>query len=128
MSRTSAALSSAWFRVASLADWSGWSRSRRVAELLIVLWTIGLTDLWLTLWAHRHTAFVELNPIAARMLSTDATGALVAFKLTCMLVATLALWLARHTRRCELAAWGMAAIYFALLLRWSDYTAGALGH
>ncbi len=104
-----------------------WTRQRRIAELLIVLWVIGLGDLWLTLWAHRTTAFLELNPIANLMLARDATTSLVLFKIACMGIATFTLWLTRTTKRCECATWAMTGVYFLLLLRWSDYTAGVLG-
>ncbi len=104
-----------------------WSRQRRIAELLVVLWIIGLGDLWLTLWAHHNTAFLELNPLAGLMLARNATTSLVVFKIVCMAIATIALWQARRTKRCELATWAMTGIYFLLLLRWSEYTAGVLG-
>lgn len=105
-----------------------WTRPRRIAELLIVLWIIGLSDLGLTLWAHLYTPFTELNPLAALFLRNNALVTLAMFKCACMLIATFALWLTRHTRRCELTIWAMTVLYFALLMRWSVYTQGALGN
>ena len=104
-----------------------WSRPRRIAELLAVLWIIGLSDLGLTLWAHVYTPFHELNPLAALFLRENALASLVLFKCVCMTIATFTLWLTRHTRRCELTLWTMTILYFALLVRWSMYTQGALG-
>jgi hypothetical protein len=105
-----------------------WTRERRIAELLVILWVIGLSDLGLTLWAHLYTPFTELNPLAALFLRSNALAQLAAFKCLCMAVATLTLWITRHTRRCEAAIWAMTVLYFALLVRWSMYTQGALGN
>lgn len=99
----------------------GWSRPRRVAELIIVLWMIGACDLFLTLWAHHYTPFYELNPLARYLLSLDAQTSLVLFKVACMLIASAALWLTRRTKRCEFAAWGMTTVYFVLMFKWSTY-------
>src|SRR4051812_31105751 len=42
-------------------------RPRRVAELIGIVWMLGLADLFFTLWAHFFTHFSELNPVASFM-------------------------------------------------------------
>ncbi|MEM6315310.1 MAG: DUF5658 family protein, partial [Planctomycetota bacterium] len=84
---------------------------------------LAAADLHFTLWADTYTAFVELNPIAALMLETDAIGSLITFKVLATVLGTgIFLWYRRDSRG-EVAAWFGFAVYFALAVRWSSYTA-----
>lgn len=101
-------------------------RVQRIAPALLALWVLGLADLLFTLWAHRFTAFHELNPLARGMLLAGQFGWLVSFKLAALLLASAIFWRLRSVTRAELALWAMVAVYFLLALRWSDYTQGAV--
>src|SRR5437588_627126 len=39
------------------------ARTRRIVELLVILWVLALCDLFFTIWAHIFTPFCELNPL-----------------------------------------------------------------
>jgi hypothetical protein len=102
------------------------SRTRRVVELLAVLWVLSLADLFFTLWAHSFTAFYELNPIARVLLEGDMIAALVAFKLALTITGTVIFWRLRAHRQAEAAVWALVMVYVMLTFRWSSYTAGAM--
>ena len=100
-------------------------RHRRVLELLGVLWLLSLADLFFTIWAHRFTAFDELNPIAQAMLSHGTLGALVLFKVLMTGMGTMIFWSVRSHGRAELGLWMIVLVYVALTIRWSHYVHGA---
>ncbi len=102
------------------------SRARRVGELLVFLWVLGIADLILTLWAHQYTHFFEGNPIARAMLAGMYIPQLVAFKVSTLSVATLAFWTTRCHRLGELALWSLLIVYFCVASQWFDYTADAM--
>ncbi|MDB5323426.1 MAG: hypothetical protein JWN40_5057 [Phycisphaerales bacterium] len=101
-------------------------RSRRVAELIGIVWMLGLADLFFTLWAHFFTHFNELNPVASFMLRRNLVPSLILFKLVVTAVGTQIFWRLRHHRRAEVALWGLAGVYVLLAVRWSAYTATAM--
>jgi hypothetical protein len=101
-------------------------RYRRVGELLGILWMLSLADLFFTLWAHRFTPFVELNPIAALMLQGGAIGLLICFKVTLTAAGSTLFWRTRNHGRSEAALWGIVLVYVALAFQWSHYTHGAV--
>ena len=107
-------------------DWVGDRRSRFTAELLAILWVLALADLFFTVWAHRFTPFIELNPLARLMLVRDMLLALVLYKLTVTLIGSTIFWRLRGHRCAGLALMGVILIYVFLAMRWSDYTAGTI--
>lgn len=103
-------------------------RERRFWEALSLVWMLSLCDLVFTLWAHRFTPFIELNPIADTLLGQGLVSSVVAFKLMMMLIASLVFWRARHSPRTEFALWGLAGVYALLMIRWAEYTLEASQH
>ena len=101
-------------------------RPRRVAELIGILWMLGLADLCFTLWAHFFTHFNELNPVASFMLRRNLVPSLILFKLVVTAAGTQIFWRLRHHRRAEGALWGLVGVYVLLALRWSAYTTSAM--
>jgi hypothetical protein len=102
------------------------SRARRVGELLVFLWVLGIADLILTLWAHQYTHFFEGNPIARAMLAGQQIHKLIAFKISTLLVATTAFWMIRCHRLGEFALWSLLVVYLCVASQWFDYTADAM--
>jgi len=86
---------------------------------------LSLADLAFTLWAHRFTPFIELNPLAGAMLGNNLILSVVIYKLTLMLFATAVFWRARFSKRTEFALWGLVFVYVLVMVRWSDYTVAA---
>jgi hypothetical protein len=101
-------------------------RSRRVAQLIAVLWLLGLADLFFTLWAHFFTSFHELNPVANIMLRNNLISSLILFKLVVTAIGTSIFWRLRHLGRAEIALWLVVCVYVMLAMRWSTYTVNAL--
>jgi hypothetical protein len=99
-------------------------RDRRMAELILVLWLLSLSDLGFTLWAHHFTAFRELNPIARSMLQANLLALLVAFKLVLTALGTQIFWHLRRHIISELSLWAMVGVYVMLTFRWAAYTMG----
>jgi hypothetical protein len=106
--------------------WTTPSHSRRVAQLLLVLWLLSAADLTFTLWADRFTPFRELNPAAHFLLQTGQIPALVIVKLSLTALGTAIFWRLRGYRRAEAALWLIVMVYVLLAARWSDYTTAAL--
>jgi hypothetical protein len=97
-------------------------RSRRVLELVLVLWLLSMADLVFTIWAHHFTAFHEVNPIARALLVQEMVVAVVLFKLALTALGTLIFWWLRHHTQAEVAMWALVAVYVILTVRWSNYT------
>ena len=104
----------------------GRHRQRRVAELIGVVWMLGILDLAFTLWAHFFTRFHELNPIANYMLREGLLLSLVLFKLVVTAIGTRIFWRLRDHGRAEAALWALVGVYVLLAVRWSTYTTAAL--
>lgn len=102
------------------------SRTRRTVELLTVLWILAMADLFFTLWAHLFTPFVELNPLASRMLHNQYLLLLIATKVGLTAMGTAIFWGLRKHRRAEIGLWLVVLVYVALTFRWSDYTTQVL--
>ena len=101
-------------------------RTRRVFQLIAVLWLLGLADLCFTLWAHFFTPFRELNPVASLMLENNLIPSLILFKLVVTAIGTSIFWRLRHLWRAELALWLVVGVYVMLTMRWSTYTVHAV--
>jgi hypothetical protein len=102
-------------------------RHRRVAELIGILWMLSMADLFFTLWAHFFTPFYELNPVASYMLHRNLVPSLILFKLVVTAIGTQIFWRLRTHGRAELALWAVVGVYVMLAVRWSTYTASAMG-
>ena len=98
------------------------ARTRRVGHALLALWVLGLADLVFTIWAHRCTPFLELNPLANALLAQNAMTGLILFKTGLTAFGSLIFWHLRGHTRAEAALWAMVFVYFALAIRWSNYT------
>lgn len=94
-------------------------RARRVTLLIAMLAIVNVFDLLFTLIAARATQFVELNPIAARLV--NSSGALMGFKLVMMGIALGIFLRFRRHPLTELACWGLCVIYAVLAGRWWVY-------
>lgn len=103
-------------------------RDRRVGELIFIVWLLGLSDLFFTLWANQFTPFFELNPLVRPLLQDHLLPSLVLYKLVLTALGTLIFWRLRRFARVELSLWMLVGIYVLLLLRWSNYTLGALAY
>lgn len=99
-------------------------RGRRVLELLVVLVTLSLADLFFTIWAHFFTDFHELNPIARGMLAGNLIEHLVVYKLALTGVGVVIFWRLRKHMRAEMGLWLIVGVYVMLTVRWGDYTIG----
>lgn len=82
---------------------------------------MGIVDLMLTMIYMRSTGMYEANPIARTLASLGAGEHLIAFKLVTMFVSGAALYLGRHSRRGEFAAWVCAALLVVLMFHWANY-------
>jgi hypothetical protein len=102
------------------------NRSRRVAELIGIVWFLSLIDLFFTLWAHFCTSFHELNPLASYMLKQNLVPSLILFKLVVTAFGTLVFWRIRNYGRAEVALWALVGVYVMLAVRWSAYTTSAM--
>lgn len=102
------------------------ARSRRIAELLGLLWILALADLLFTLWADRYTPFSELNPWASTLLAQHRVLVLATAKVCLTVLGTLILWSLRRHLSAEFALWIVVAVYVALMFRWSNYTVQVL--
>jgi hypothetical protein len=97
-------------------------RHRRMFQLIAFLWLCSAADLFLTVWAHRFTPLIEMNPLARGLLETGAIGLLVVYKGAMTLLGSSLLWWNRKHGRAELALWGMVFVHILLAIRWSNYT------
>ena len=96
------------------------NRSRRVLLALTIVWVVSIFDLGYTLSEWGTNDFVELNPLAAKLMS--APGHLVVvFKFGMLGVATLILLALRQHRVTELACWLVVAAKLYLAVRWFVY-------
>jgi hypothetical protein len=101
-------------------------RAWRVGQLVAMLWVLSLADLFFTIWAHRFTAFHEVNPVARGLLEHHWLVGLVLMKLTLTYIGATIFWRLRDHRRAEAALWSLVGAYILLALRWSAYTSTAI--
>src|SRR5690349_9097348 len=101
-------------------------RTRRVAELLIVLCLLSMADLVFTVWAQLFTPFYEMNPIARGILSHNAFFPLVVMKVGLTGFGAAIFWRLRKYWRAELALWAVVIVYTFLAIRWNLYTTEAM--
>ena len=97
-------------------------RTRRIGELIGIVWMLSLADLGFTLWASIFTPFTELNPIAALFLQHNMVISLVLMKVLLTTIGATVFWRLRKHGQAELALWLMVVVYVALTIRWAAYT------
>jgi hypothetical protein len=96
------------------------TRSRRVLLTLAAVWVINLLDLGYTLLESINSGFIELNPLAARLIGQSAS-ALVGYKLALLLVSSTILLICRRHRVAELSCWLLMAVYLYVAICWCCY-------
>lgn len=87
---------------------------------LTVVWVISIFDLGFTLAESGTKDFVELNPLAARLLSGPG-NAVIVFKFTLLGISTIILLPLRRYRVTELACWLLVVAKLYLAVRWFTY-------
>jgi len=101
-------------------------RTRRIAELLIVVCLLSMADLLFTVWAQLFTPFYELNPVARGFLQHNTFFPLVVMKVALTGIGAGIFWRLRSYWRTELALWLVVAVYVLLTIRWNLYTVEAM--
>ncbi len=87
---------------------------------LAAVWVIAVFDLGFTLFERETPEFVELNPVAARVLSGSAQGVMV-YKFGLLALGTLILLPLRRHAVAELACWFLFVAQVYLAVRWYAY-------
>lgn len=98
-------------------------RPARVALLLAAVWLLNMFDLHFTLTAARMGPFIELNPVAARMLETGDMLALTLYKVSLVAIGSAILWQYRRLKLSELGCWMLVCMYSGVAIRWQNYYA-----
>jgi hypothetical protein len=102
------------------------ARTRRAAGLLLALWVLGTIDYLFTVWAQRFTPLQEVNPWASSLLDRHYFASLALAKLLLMGLATGIFWRLRNRPLTQASLWALLVLHVALMVQWSNYTAGAL--
>ncbi len=95
------------------------NRPRRVLFALAAVWTLNIFDLGFTLIESAWNPFVELNPLAARLLAEPIW--VVAYKAGLIVLGSTILLFYRTHHAAELASWFILATYAAVLCKWALY-------
>ena len=104
---------------------AGLQRAHRVLLLLVVIWGLNAFDLGFTLHQAPSLHFVEMNPLAARLLDAPP-AALFTYKFSLVGAGTVILVSLRRHTVSELACWFLLAAYFYVAARWFVYYERAL--
>lgn len=96
------------------------NRSRRVLLTLTLVWVVGVFDLGYTLSEWGTQDFVELNPLAVKLLSGSA-HLMATFKFGLLGLGTLILLALRRHAVAELACWFLFAVQTYIAVRWFAY-------
>ena len=127
----------AWLRPISLTDldaiapaeqctparlrFGSWlNRERRVLLTLAAVWVVGVFDYVFTLLEASTGYFVELNPVAARLLG-GPDHVIAAFKFGMLGLGTVILLSLRRHLFAEMACWFLFAAKLFLAIRWRAY-------
>jgi hypothetical protein len=102
------------------------NRPRRVLLTLALVWVISVFDLGFTLLESNSGYFVELNPVAERLLS-GPVYTLAAFKFGLTGLGTIILLCLRRHSTAEWACWFLLAVKVYVAIRWFAYF-DALAH
>ncbi len=106
-------------------DWTqrllAWpTRGSRVVLLMVVICLLNYVDLGLTLIEARNHLFIELNPLASRLIQ-HPPPVLIAYKVVLVLVGGAILIALRNHRITEWACWLLFSAYGFVALRWAVY-------
>lgn len=96
------------------------TRARRILLALAGVWMINALDLGYTLLESLNSGFIELNPVAARLIGGSA-ATLVGYKLGLLLVSSTILLIYRRHRVAELGCWLLLAVYLHVAICWWCY-------
>lgn len=96
------------------------NRTLRLILLLSGVWTLHMFDLSFTLHEAAKGHFVELNPVAALVLSSSFTG-IVLYKFILLGGATAIFWWLREHAITERAGWLLLITGVMLIIRWQMY-------
>lgn len=96
------------------------NRARRILLLLSAIWVISIFDLGFTLSEYGTEEFVELNPVAARILG-GPEHFVVGYKFGLLGFATLILLGLRRHAVAELACWFLFTFKIYVAVRWLAY-------
>jgi hypothetical protein len=96
------------------------NRPRRILLLLTAVWIVQGFDLGFTLVAYQSGTFAELNPAGGWLLQRGPVAVIV-FKASLVLLASVILWCGRTRLLSECLLWLVAAACVGLALRWHDY-------
>ena len=96
------------------------TRARRILLALGAVWVINVLDLGYTLLESFHSGFIELNPVAAKLIGGSA-AALVGYKLALLLISSTILLVYRRHRVAELGCWLLLAVYLHVAICWWYY-------
>lgn len=96
------------------------NRPRRVLLALSAVWIVAIFDLGFTLSESATAHFVEMNPVAARLLGGSAS-LLCLYKFSLLGLGTLILLFLRRHSIAELACWFLLATKVYLAVRWFAY-------
>ena len=96
------------------------TRSRRVLLLLGAVWVLNLFDLGYTVLESTRGSFIEMNPIAAPLLTAPTYG-LVLYKAGLVLTSSTILLALRRHRLVEMSCWFLLVAYLYVAVRWVVY-------
>lgn len=96
-------------------------RDRRVLLAVAAMWVFNFFDLNFTMIEAQRYDFVELNPVAKRVMRSPQ--ALAAYKLGLVAFGSTILLALRRERLAEFSAWLLAGVYGWVLIRWNLYYA-----
>ena len=105
----------------ALARSFGWlSRPRRVLLVLAAVWVINVFDLGYTLIESLYSGFIEMNPVAAKLIGASPV-VLVSYKTALLAVSSTILLVYRRYRVAELGCWFLLAVYVHVAVCWWLY-------
>lgn len=96
------------------------TRPRRIAIALLAMWILNLFDLHCTLSEAEQCHFVEMNPIAAKLMESP-WWVLAAYKCALVGFGTAILIFLRKHSVAELGAWFLLTTYAYVGVRWYVY-------
>lgn len=101
----------------------GWwpRRSARVIALVVAIFAVSVTDLYLTILYLRHGGMGESNPIARWVIQMNCAWLLSCWKLALVGGACTILLATRRRWSAEVGAWVGAAVMVWLGLHWANY-------
>jgi len=91
-----------------------------VLLVLAAVWVINVFDLGYTLLESLHSGFIEMNPLAAKLIG-GSPEVLVSYKTALLAVSSTILLIYRRQRVAELGCWFLLAVYLHVAICWCYY-------